>query len=517
MSARSDILPSRLRMFLSSATLFAAAALLPQTPGDQSDFPPLMHPATLSGPGLDAGLPIELQRRLVTLDFEALRPVNEGGSRFLELALFDGVYSVLRTERSPVDGGYIWRGQIQGEEHSEVLISVVGESAHATILKDDELYRIAPAEEGPVHYLAQLDPAAEPECGTDASHRVFGDSISGAGNGSRNPIIDVMVVYTTAARNGAGGTNGINSLINLAFTESNDAYNNSDVNQRLNKAHSYELSGYNETGNFSTELSRLRAKNDGHMDGVHAERDQYAADCVAMIVNGNQYCGIAYLMSNLSAGFESNAFSVTARTCATGYYSFSHELGHNMGSTHDRQNGSGGCYNYSYGWRTSNNQFRTIMAYSPGTRIKHFSNPNNNRNGMPLGQAGSAENYRSLNNTAQVVSDWRQGGGSGYDLDLVLNGALIAGTTGSATVSGSAWGFYVYLFNGTGAGSTTIPGLGVDLEIANARQVAKKKANSAGVADISKTLPASLSGRTVHLQAADDLSKISQVVTATIL
>jgi peptidyl-Asp metalloendopeptidase len=504
-------------MFLSSATLLAAAALFPQASAAQSDLPSLFHPASLNGPGLDAGLPIELQRRLVTLDFQALRAENEGGSRFLELELFDGVYSVLRTERSSVDGGYIWRGQIQGEERSEVLISVVGESAHATILKDDELYRIAPAEVGPVHYLAQLDPAAEPECGTDASHRVFGESLSGQGNGSRNPVIDIMVVYTTAARNGAGGTNGMNSLINLAFTESNDAYANSDVTQRLNKAHSYELAGYNETGNFSTELSRLRAKNDGYMDDVHANRDQYAADCVAMIVNGSQYCGIAYLMSNLSAGFQSNAFSVTARVCATGYYSFGHELGHNMGSTHDRANGSGGCFNYSFGWRTSNNQFRTIMAYSPGTRIKYFSNPNKKRNGMPLGKANTDENYRSLNNTAQVVSDWRQGGGSGYDLDLVLNGALVAGSTGSATISGSAWGFTVYLYNGSGAGSTTIPGLGVDLEIANARKVAQKNANSAGVADISKSLPASLSGRTVYLQAADELSQISQVVTATIL
>ena len=500
-------------LLIPSSALFAAALLLPQTSSD-TDVPDLLQPATLSGPGLDAGLPIELQRRLVTLDLDLLRAENEGGSRFLELALFDGVYSVLRTERQPADGGYIWRGQIQGEEYSEVLISVVGESVHATILKGAELYRIAPAEEGPVHYLAELDPSAEPACGTSASHQVFGDQFDGQGNGSRNPIIDVMVVYTGAARSGAGGTNGMNSLINLAVQETNDAYNNSDVNQRLNLAHKYEVS-YNETGNFSTELSRLRNKNDGHMDDVHQERDTYAADCVAMIVNGSQYCGIAYLMSNLSAGFESNAFSVTARICATGYYSFGHELGHNMGSTHDRQNGSGGCFSYSYGWRTSNNQYRTVMAYSPGTRIKYFSNPNKSRNGRPLGQANSAENYRSLNNTAQVVSDWRQGGGTSYDLDLAV-GTLTAGQTGNATISGSAWGFRCYLYNGSGPGQTTIPGLGVDLEIANAKAVASKNANSAGVAAISKFLPSRLAGLTVYLQAADELSRISQVVSTTI-
>ena len=500
-------------MFLTPSSLLLAAALLPQS-ASGTDVPALLQPATLSGPGLDAGLPIELQRRLVTLDLDLLRAEPEGGSRFLELELFDGVYTVLRTERQPAPGGYIGRGSLYGEQHSEVLISVVAESVHATILKDNELYRIAPAEEGPVHYLAQLDPEAEPACGTTAAHQVFGDSIGSTGNGARNPIIDVMVVYTAAARQGAGGANGMSSLINLAVQETNDAYNNSDVNQRLNLAHKYEVN-YNETGNFSTELSRLRAKNDGHMDDVHQERDTYAADCVAMIVNGNQYCGIAYLMSNLSAGFESNAFSVTARTCATGYYSFGHELGHNMGSTHDRQNGSGGCYNYSYGWRTSNNQWRTVMAYSPGTRIKYFSNPNKSRNGLPLGSAGSAENYRSLNNTAQVVSDWRQGGGSSYDLDLAV-GNLVGGQSANATITGSAWGFRVYLYNGSGPGQTTIPSLGVDLEIANARAVASKNANSAGVASITKFLPARLSGLTVFLQAADELSRISQVVSTTI-
>lgn len=504
-------------MLLLPSTLLLAAAIAPQS--TQFEQPALLAPASLPGGalGLDAGLDFELRRRLVDLNFDALRASNEGGARFLRLEMFDGeVFDVVRTERTPAPHGFIWRGVMQGVEHSEVLLSVVEDSVHATILKGTELYRIAPAEEGGVHYLAQLDPECEAECGVTAAHQVFGEQLGGSSNGARNPIIDVMVVYTNAARNGAGGTNGMNSLINLAITETNDAYNNSDVNQRLNLAHSYQVT-YNETGNFSTELSRLRAKNDGHMDDVHQERDTYAADCVAMIVNGSQYCGIAYLMSNPSAGFESNAFSVTARTCATGYYSFGHELGHNMGSTHDRQNGSGGAYNYSYGWRTSNNQWRTVMAYSPGTRIKYFSNPNKNRNGLPLGQAGSAENYRSLNNTANIVADWRDGGGSGggYDLDLTV-GTLVTGTSANATIEGSVWLSRVYLYNGSGAGSTTIPGLGVDLEINNAKVVASATANSIGTAVINKYLPPRLAGLTVYLQAADEFQRISQVVSDTI-
>ncbi|MCH2101327.1 MAG: hypothetical protein MK209_05350, partial [Planctomycetes bacterium] len=83
-------------MLLCSTILFAAALPFSQI-SSSADIPDLFQAATLSGPGLDAGLPIELQRRLVTLDLDLLRPENEGGTRFLELALFDGVYSVLRT------------------------------------------------------------------------------------------------------------------------------------------------------------------------------------------------------------------------------------------------------------------------------------------------------------------------------------------------------------------------------------------------------------------------------------
>ena len=39
-------------------------------------------------------------------------------------------------------------------------------------------------------------------------------------------------------------------------------------------------------------------------------------------------------MSSLSAGFASSAFSVVEHSCATGYYSFAHELGHNLSLLH---------------------------------------------------------------------------------------------------------------------------------------------------------------------------------------
>ncbi len=502
-------------------SLFSLAVLATpslQAPSNEDVMTSLFTPVTsFNGPGIDAELPIISQRRLVLLDTDLLLPVDEGGASSIKIELFGGeILTADLIERQEARGGYVWVGQVAGEDHdSDVVLSVVGEMMTGSIRSKDRLFRISAAEDGPVHYVAELDETAFGGCALSAAEEVFGAHDHGFHNNNRSPIVDVMVVYTTKAKNNQGGTNAMQSLINLAITETNQSYSNSDVTQVLSLVHTYEIANYTENGNFSTELSRLRAKNDGHFDEIHPMRDQYGADAVAMLINSTQYCGIAYLMTNPSHGFESSAFSVTARTCATGYYSFGHELGHNFGSNHDRQNASSGAYNYSFGWRTSNNQYRTVMAYSPGSRIKYFSNHNKNKNGMPLGSQGSAENWRSLNNTANIVAGWRDSA-VGYELTMTL-GTLQSGSSATATITGSTQGNLVYLYNGTGNGSTTIPGLGIDLEIANANKVAQKSVGAGGFAIITKNLPPSLAGMTVYLQACDDDGKLSAVHTDTIL
>lgn len=107
-------------------------------------------------------------------------------------------------------------------------------------------------------------------------------------------------------------------------------------------------------------------------------------------------------------------------------------------------------------------------------------------------------------------------GGPAFPLDLQLAGALVAGTSATATVDGSTFGFQVYLYNGSGLGSTTVPGLG-DLDIANGRRLMARSANAAGTASFTRSLPARLAGRTVYLQAIDEAGAKSQVVSETIL
>jgi hypothetical protein len=117
-------------------------------------------------------------------------------------------------------------------------------------------------------------------------------------------------------------------------------------------------------------------------------------------------------MSNLSPAFENRAFSVTKASCATGGYTFGHELGHNYGCAHDHPAVDPGIFDYSYGFTTASNVYRTMMSRSGSYRILYWSNPNKTApNGEVLGvpelDTEPAENWKSLNQAATTISAWR--------------------------------------------------------------------------------------------------------------
>ena len=81
-----------------------------------------------------------------------------------------------------------------------------------------------------------------------------------------------------------------------------------------------------------------------------------------------------------------------------GYYSFAHELAHNMGALHDKGTADAcGSTDYRYGYRDPNGAYRSILSYScrtdqcdnnsgagPCTRSPFFSNPDRQWNGLPM-------------------------------------------------------------------------------------------------------------------------------------
>jgi peptidyl-Asp metalloendopeptidase len=90
-----------------------------------------------------------------------------------------------------------------------------------------------------------------------------------------------------------------------------------------------------------------------------------------------------------------------------------HEIGHNLGQTHNIENSSSsGAHPYSYGYReTSSSGFYTIMSYPiPSTQqvaIPYFANPNVFYQGRTTGNASSADNVRSMQQTIPTIAQFR--------------------------------------------------------------------------------------------------------------
>jgi hypothetical protein len=411
------------------------------------------------------------------------------------LNLFPDVYftAVLERIEHNASGSTTWFGHLEEVEHGTATF-VIGQDnvVVGNIVMPGAMYQIRYAGDG-VHKVLEINEAAMP---ADAEPVVVDN---GAREDEKAPppltrdngsVIDVLVVYTPNARSAEGGTSAMNNLVDLAVAETNQSYSNSGVNFQLNLVYKGEVS-YTESSNFSTNLSRLTSKTDGYIDNVHSLRDQYCADVVALIIEGSQYCGIANLMTTVSSSFEDRAFSVTARTCATGYYSFGHELGHNMAARHDWYvDSSTSPYIYNHGYVKVSNNWRTIMAYNSEcsangtscTRLQYWSNPNVTYGGNPMGVGGSttgssAYNALALNNSASVVANWRDsttscgstGGCSGDlytgtltgtgDEEFEPNGTYYySGSSGTHTadLTGTGSDFDLYLWKWNGSAWSTV-------------------------------------------------------------
>ncbi|GJQ30152.1 MAG: hypothetical protein HBSAPP03_20360 [Phycisphaerae bacterium] len=351
-------------------------------------------------------------------------PSNPGDE--LTLNLFDDltVRGVVTSSRES-SGFIVVHGHVPGEAEGEFLL-VYGQGVMTGEVRGAGIgsYEVRFASEG-VHVVREIDDHGWKPCATDHAHEVDGGGVTGPGGyDDRTPIIRVLVMYTAQAMNAEGSEAAMQSRVVFAINQANTVYVNSQVNAQLELAY-MGLVDYVESGNASTDLSRWRSTSDGFMDVVHCMRNQVGADMCALLVNNFNACGIAYLMTNVGPGFATSAFSVTDKDCINGY-TFAHELGHNMGCAHDRANAGSAAYPYAYGYRTPDSVYRTVMAYSPGTRVGRFSNPNISYNGyvmgVPIGQTDAAFNAQCITNTAPTIAAFR--GAPMNSADVNCDGAL---------------------------------------------------------------------------------------------
>ena len=395
-----------------------------------------------------------LRERFVGVDFALLDDARlSAGSAgaaptLLRLHLFDDdLLSAVVDRTGPTSAGYWLSGAITEPVSGELTVVVNGRTIAGTVWSySGRLYKIRTVDNGnilirqveastllhemPIHGGSARRPGREPadpvqpitvprstgrvravtvprliRGATDRS-----EPLGGAEDGAR---IDLLSVYTPTATELYGGHDAIRAEIDLAVAEANLAYANSGVIQRLNLVFATEVD-YVPHDDGSVNLQRLQDPDDGHLDEVHALRDQYAADMVTLEPGGTHIQGAAFdVMQEPSMDFASRAFS----SHGIGGFAFAHEFGHLQGLSHDRyqvtQETSEDLsehkpHPYSFGYvnqaaletgAPTGKKWYTIMAYpaqlqdagvgaASGVSRMRFSNPDQTYNGDPLGCAG---------------------------------------------------------------------------------------------------------------------------------
>ena len=413
--------------------------------------------------------PNVLRERGVSLNLGSLAKAASAGERVVEIAFFEDAKFHVAIERSSAthSGGVAYLGVVLGANDRQrvVIVDNAGEIA-ATLSVGDRHYELrGGADRG---YVArELSPLGIPD------HPLEKFDLSGAkyrqntiaslakdgpvpvpqpavGALDISNVIDVMVVYTQAARNAitvgtpAQQQAAMNARIDAEIVIANASYADSGVMQQLRLVFKGEVN-YVETGGgngFNVALNNVTFTNDGVLDDIPTMRDTFKADFVSLWINNGASCGLGWIMGNESLSFAPNGYNVMHWACSGNTINgatFAHELGHNMGLNHDVQpdpgttttvtpegGGAPTVIQYSRGYVDTPNRFRTIMAYPDAcnllgiscARLNRFSNIDqsyDNRSFFagasptaPLGLRGPPPNLVLLADERRALNDTRE-------------------------------------------------------------------------------------------------------------
>jgi len=381
-----------------------------------------------------------IRHRVVGVNLDALLHAT-GQARIgadlpeVTLNLFDdAVFTGRVTASDDAAGTASWVGNLEGIEGGQFFMVYTAGTFAAHVALPGGIFEVSWAGDG-LYRAVEIDQSVfvdhPPETGDLAPPQSVSDlqpTAPSARRADTGATIDVLVLYTEAARLSAGGTAAMLAQVSLAMLETNTSYANADIVPRLRLVHAAEVP-YAEPavdwgdpgGEIFANLNSLENGTDG-LGSVQKYRNQFGADIVGMIVAypdgpGGQlypFCGVA-------AGIwptEDRAYQVTNLDCATGYYSFGHEFGHLQGARHDAYVDD--TAGYAHGWvhpftALEAEQWRTVMAYNDRcadwgyncTRLPFWSNPGVKYGGDRMG-ARKSKNFRVLNETAFDVANHRR-------------------------------------------------------------------------------------------------------------
>lgn len=361
---------------------------------------------------------------------------------------------------------FSWFGSNK-DKMTSIILTVSGNDIQGMITHKTEVYRIETVNDS--YYITKIDHSKYPseECGNgsqnDNNNNVNEDNPTNTDSISyQQKMISgepftcrlrLLVLYTPAAKN---AVSNISNTIQLAVDEMKQSFINSNVYREVELVYvgeaNYTESGLSYNGN-DNDLVRFSGTSDGYMDEVHNLRTKHQADICVLIYNDPSLCGIAKGIK-VSAP---NAFCLVHYDCATGYYSFAHEIAHLIGCQHHPNDyvhsGASSAYPYAHGYKSPNNDWRTIMAYACSggcTRLLYWSNPNISYGGLPMGTSNTHNNTRMLNEKIPNAMSYLQPANTvtvqNADVAAAKDGDIIAKTkietSGNVTIqSGQSYSF----------------------------------------------------------------------------
>lgn len=378
----------------------------------------------------------------------------------LELRLPDGRPLAIRLASSEMLGAnrFTSTGDVEGVPGSRVVLAYNEGYLSGSIETAERTYALRPATETLTQFY-EVDPAKVGTCGgalkplvdpqviarAAAWKQAGGDragapsalaATAAAAEGPMLAEVHVLMAFTQAVKptlSAASRLAAMQSECDAAIARVNTAFAASQITARVRLVQvvqtQYDESVSSDTQVLNDALTALQKPADGKLDELHALRDSVGADVVCLILNRattDGTIGLGYIMDSPSivdgtfpAYNEQYAFAAVQYAWVAGSDVVAHELGHIFGCAHAREdfnNGTGGAFSYSYGyrfWGKDGRQYRDIMGYG-SPKLGLFSNPNvvapapvSVPTGAALGQPDEANAALTIEKTSFEVATYR--------------------------------------------------------------------------------------------------------------